>query len=509
MSDSPYMQRVYYSEGELLEAKDFIAEQGYFRDMSLQHNSSIFYPGVTSGLWLYFIQADEESFTVCLSPGMALDKYGNQLILTEEAVIKVPVIQFFSTNYGSYVTISFNQIEANKRIIEEPAVGLVATALDAVFLMPDNTTQIILGLIKSASFFTADDPQSSLADALDRHVIDPKLSEGFRDKGANLAPSSQVYTVKKGSQWAMMDPIAGKVYLAKKAGGTGGGGTLVIYQITVDYSDRGICRLAVSGAPAVFFESGYDALENGQQTVKVPGLDPDTGARDAIVMATPYFTNGGNDLKPLAVSPVDKDGQFTVKAIGGGNSSQKFYWEVALKSAHGFVDRLGSLETRFSQFESQVSANEKRFNLFTSGTVMGYPGAVKLFDIAPDMSTELNNPGGEVSDKLRKEFKSKGSVEFSQKATVFIVQPGIVWQVADDAMIYFVKKEAGQLNVYGDIDPSKVNLKTLNEKITDQTRRLDAVIGGTEGVSLDTVKDLLLYQESGSGPVFQALDTAG
>ncbi len=79
-SDLPALTRPHYFAGQLLSAEDLRAEQEYQRARAQLHNRLLHGWGVIAGL-----DARSRSGEIIVSPGLALDSYGNELILTHDA----------------------------------------------------------------------------------------------------------------------------------------------------------------------------------------------------------------------------------------------------------------------------------------------------------------------------------------------------------------------------------------------------------------------------------------
>ena len=90
MTDPP--RRVHFFDGRMITAEDLSAEQAYHREMRHLHNRLHGY-GVVSGLIV--AEADED---IQVSPGVAIDGLGRELILTEPQRVPlgwgVPTLEF-------------------------------------------------------------------------------------------------------------------------------------------------------------------------------------------------------------------------------------------------------------------------------------------------------------------------------------------------------------------------------------------------------------------------------
>jgi hypothetical protein len=80
------LARPRYFTGELLTAADFQAEQDYVREKMRRHNRCLFGSGVVAGLGVTVDPdlAERDEPTVTVSPGCAIDPYGEELIVCEK-----------------------------------------------------------------------------------------------------------------------------------------------------------------------------------------------------------------------------------------------------------------------------------------------------------------------------------------------------------------------------------------------------------------------------------------
>jgi hypothetical protein len=84
------MKRVHYFTGQLLSAEDFQAEQDYHRDKQRRLNLRLHGMGVVSGLHVSANPISANSNEIHVSPGVAIDCYGNEIVIDEPQVIPVP-----------------------------------------------------------------------------------------------------------------------------------------------------------------------------------------------------------------------------------------------------------------------------------------------------------------------------------------------------------------------------------------------------------------------------------
>jgi hypothetical protein len=89
MSDTstPGTVRPRYFQGQLLTEKDFSDEQDYFREKLRRHNRLMHGWGVVCGLR---VTPAAVGCTVVVSPGYALDPCGDEILLDEEALLRLP-----------------------------------------------------------------------------------------------------------------------------------------------------------------------------------------------------------------------------------------------------------------------------------------------------------------------------------------------------------------------------------------------------------------------------------
>ena len=102
MSDSDKLQRVLYFTGQLLSEDDFKTEQYYFIEKHRLHNRHLHGWGVVNGLEV----SVDKGNVVHVSPGLALDCAGNEILLLSEAKLKVP-----ARASEFYVVIEYREIE--------------------------------------------------------------------------------------------------------------------------------------------------------------------------------------------------------------------------------------------------------------------------------------------------------------------------------------------------------------------------------------------------------------
>lgn len=88
MTASNDFQRPHYFEGKLLSAKDFTKEQEYFLGKLRRHNRYLNGWGIVSG---FEVRIRKEKIIV--SPGVAVDCQGNEIVLESRVVLELPPAQ--------------------------------------------------------------------------------------------------------------------------------------------------------------------------------------------------------------------------------------------------------------------------------------------------------------------------------------------------------------------------------------------------------------------------------
>jgi hypothetical protein len=76
-----------YFAGKVLSEQDFTAEQTYVREKVRLHNLNLHGWGIASGLK---VSTTSDRKGIVVSPGMALDRYGRELVLHRPVVIQLP-----------------------------------------------------------------------------------------------------------------------------------------------------------------------------------------------------------------------------------------------------------------------------------------------------------------------------------------------------------------------------------------------------------------------------------
>lgn len=96
-------RRVRYFEGQLLTANDFMTEQEYVRRKQKLHNKYFHGAGLISGL-----QVRVSDSTVTVSPGIALDGSGNEIILPDSTRLTLQRV-----TPRTYISVLFTERETD------------------------------------------------------------------------------------------------------------------------------------------------------------------------------------------------------------------------------------------------------------------------------------------------------------------------------------------------------------------------------------------------------------
>ncbi|HEY3197738.1 MAG TPA: hypothetical protein VGJ57_06970 [Nitrospirales bacterium] len=81
----PFIKRNHYFHGKILAEKDLSDEQHYFREKQRLLNLHLFGWGTVSGL-----QVSASNSDITVTPGMALDCYGREMVLIRPATVPLP-----------------------------------------------------------------------------------------------------------------------------------------------------------------------------------------------------------------------------------------------------------------------------------------------------------------------------------------------------------------------------------------------------------------------------------
>lgn len=116
MSEKP-VERLNYYNGQRLEARDFKLEQEYHIRVRRWLNKSLYSPGIARGLE---VREEQGTLNVIVSPGLALDAEGREILLWEEE--RVPV-QSYSGSSDAVVEGNYLVIEYREEKLEEEKSG--------------------------------------------------------------------------------------------------------------------------------------------------------------------------------------------------------------------------------------------------------------------------------------------------------------------------------------------------------------------------------------------------
>lgn len=139
----PPTKRMNYFDHQFLRVDDFRDEQAYHQGMRRAHNRMLHTPGVAHGL-----AVEDRDSTLTVSPGVALDGQGREIVLDGGAQLEVPPELAGKT---AWVTIAYGErpidpttetgVAGDRRWEEVPALRLDATAPS------DPETRLVLGRV--------------------------------------------------------------------------------------------------------------------------------------------------------------------------------------------------------------------------------------------------------------------------------------------------------------------------------------------------------------------------
>ncbi len=103
------LERVNYYNGQRLEATDLEAEQQYHIRVRRLLNKSLYTPGIVEGLEV--TKDPDDTHRVIVSPGVAFDDQGREIILLEQTSVQVHGVPNTSAqwSYGNYLTIEYDE----------------------------------------------------------------------------------------------------------------------------------------------------------------------------------------------------------------------------------------------------------------------------------------------------------------------------------------------------------------------------------------------------------------
>lgn len=134
------IERLNYYQRQYLGATDFKAEQAYHRDMRRRHNLGHHTWGIVAGLELVEKPKEDSSgVDVYVQPGMAIDGFGREIILTEPFKLSGAQFDSFNTLKHRAVYITYDE-EAEDR----PAAGYELCDAESQFSRVRESFQIIV-----------------------------------------------------------------------------------------------------------------------------------------------------------------------------------------------------------------------------------------------------------------------------------------------------------------------------------------------------------------------------
>jgi hypothetical protein len=102
------IKRLNFFKHQFLRASDFIDEQKYHMEMRRRHNRTLHTWGIAgSGLKVTFAQG---ATAVSVSPGMAVDNQGREIVLTEDRTVE---LSGFAAGAALYITIAYGEKQTN------------------------------------------------------------------------------------------------------------------------------------------------------------------------------------------------------------------------------------------------------------------------------------------------------------------------------------------------------------------------------------------------------------
>ncbi|MFZ6765719.1 hypothetical protein ACO0LM_01445 [Undibacterium sp. Di26W] len=125
------IERPHYFAGEALLTEDFRCEQQYQMDMLAARNASLYLHGISQGLEVSYstMSNGESAPQLEVTPGMAIDALGRQIILVEPAIVALAELE---TGVNYFITINYHEVYADlsdasgtagyKRIVQQPQI---------------------------------------------------------------------------------------------------------------------------------------------------------------------------------------------------------------------------------------------------------------------------------------------------------------------------------------------------------------------------------------------------
>jgi hypothetical protein len=142
-------KRLKYFDGQMLRSQDFEDEQQYHRDLRRRHNRNLHGYGIVKGLDVTISQSGS-SPSVVVSPGYALDRHGEEILLIEDVVLPIGC-----RHSSLYVTVAHKERETDWVPGSAPGEKIPSRIKEYVMaeLMadPDNCEVITIGRLLSGS----------------------------------------------------------------------------------------------------------------------------------------------------------------------------------------------------------------------------------------------------------------------------------------------------------------------------------------------------------------------
>jgi hypothetical protein len=196
----PPIARTHYFTGESLLTDDFVCEQQFNMEMRALINSTLRTWGVAQGLEVSW-QQGSTSDQLSISPGMAIDRLGRQIVLNASQVLKVDSAA--SSPY-LYLTIRYNEVLADytvesgvpgyKRVVQQPVLECLPT-------LQEPGIHILLAIVCMSSQGTVD-ALAYKSGKYERRYVGSRLgllqlvTEGSGVKDAGVATPSPLYGVQ-------------------------------------------------------------------------------------------------------------------------------------------------------------------------------------------------------------------------------------------------------------------------------------------------------------------------
>jgi hypothetical protein len=135
-SEACGVQRVNYFAGQLLDSRDFVAEQNYLRQRLRRHNRVLHGTGVVSGLGASIAaDAGRKGQSVVVKPGFALDPSGEEIEVCAQMTISLP---------GHGKTLFAQLLFSERAVAETPTVTNSVSEPDRQFARVEESAELML-----------------------------------------------------------------------------------------------------------------------------------------------------------------------------------------------------------------------------------------------------------------------------------------------------------------------------------------------------------------------------